>query len=242
MWGCFIFSGASNSQLYKTEDGGATNWVNVPGTLGYINSIAIHPLDSDKVAITTNYSGAQVYVTLDGGDTWLNYKKNLPSFQALSIVWDDTSVNGLYVGMNYGLFYIDDTFTDWQVFNTNLPNVIVNELEINNVNDRIYAGTYGRGLWSSPVYDNVLSVDDNSFEQLVTLYPNPAKNEVSLKWPASSEVDLQVFDINGRLLINLKDLFIENEFNLNIAKLSPGVHFVRLSTEGSTIVKKLIVN
>ncbi|MEP2937089.1 MAG: T9SS type A sorting domain-containing protein [Gilvibacter sp.] len=236
MWACW------GAALYKTTDGGATTWPGVSGTAGNINSIAIHPNDENKVAIATSYGGARVYVTLDGGSTWLNYKKNLPDFEALSVVWDDTSVNGLYVGMNYGLFYIDDTFTDWQIYNTNLPNVIVNELEINNVNDRIYAGTYGRGAWSSPVYDNPLSVGDNSFEQLVQLYPNPAKNEVTLKWPSSSEVDLQVFDVNGRLLINLKDQFIENQFNLNIAKLSPGVHFVRLSSEGSTIVKKLIVN
>ena len=192
--------------------------------------------------MATSYSGARVYVTLDGGATWLNYKKNLPNFTALSVVWDDTSVNGLYVGMNYGIFYIDDTMSDWQVYNTNLPNVRVNELEINNATDRIYAGTYGRGVWSSPVYDNPLSVADNNFESLVSLYPNPARDEVSISWPTNSEVDVQVFDINGRLLINEKDVNVQGVYNLNISRLNSGVHFVRLSSEGKMIVKKLIVN
>ena len=237
-----IMWAAWNAALYKTTDGGATTtWPSVTGTAGNINDIAIHPLDPNKVAIATSYGGARVYVTLDGGSTWLNYKKNLPDFTALSVVWDDTSVNGLYVGMNYGLFYIDDTFTDWQVYNTNLPNVRVNELEINNVNDRIYAGTYGRGLWSSPVYDNPLSVADNSFDNLVRLYPNPANDEVSISWPTTSEADVQVFDINGRLLINQKDVTINSNYTLNIAKLNSGVHFVRISSEGKMIVKKLIV-
>ncbi len=231
-----------DAALYKTTDGGATTtWPSVSGTAGNINDIAIHPNDPNKVAIATSFSSARVYVTLDGGATWLNYKKNLPAFTALSVVWDDTSVNGLYVGMNYGLFYIDDTLTDWQVFNTNLPNVIVNEMEINNVNDRLYIGTYGRGAWSSPVYDNPLSVADNAFESLVRLYPNPANDQVTIAWPTSGEVDIQVFDINGRLLINLKDQNVLNSYSLDIARLSAGVHFVRMASEGSTIVKKLIV-
>lgn len=231
-----------DAALYKTTDGGATTtWPSVSGTAGNINDIAIHPNDPNKVAIATSFNGAKVYVTLDGGATWINYKKNLPDFTALSVVWDDTSVNGLYVGMNYGLFYIDDTVTDWQVFNTNLPNVIINELEINNVNDRIYAATYGRGVWSSPVYDNPLSVADNTFNDLVRLYPNPAANQVTIAWPTTGEVDIQVFDLNGRLLINKKDEQVVGSYTLDIAKLSAGVHFVRLSSEGSTIVKKLIV-
>ena len=231
-----------DAALLKTEDGGATPWQSVTGVAGNINSIAIHPNDPNKVALATSYSGARVYVTLDGGATWLNYKKNLPNFTALSVVWDDTSVNGLYVGMNYGIFYIDDTMSDWQVYNTNLPNVRVNELEINNATDRIYAGTYGRGVWSSPVYDNPLSVADNNFETLVSLYPNPARDEVSISWPTNSEVDVQVFDINGRLLINEKDVNVQGVYNLNISRLNSGVHFVRLSSEGKMIVKKLIVN
>lgn len=228
--------------LYKTTDGGATTWPSVSGVAGNINDIAIHPNDPNKVAIATSYGGARVYVTLDGGDNWINYKKNLPAFEALSVVWDDTSLNGLYVGMNYGLFYIDDTFTDWQVFNTNLPNVIINELEINNVNDRIYAATYGRGVWSSLVYDNPLSVADNTFETLVTLYPNPAQDQVTISWPATGEVDVQVFDINGRMLINNKDEYVVNNYTLDISALSSGVHFVRLSSQGTTIVKKLLVD
>ena len=228
--------------IYKTEDGGATSWSTVTGTVGSINDIAIHPTDPNKVAVATTYGSARVYVTTDGGATWQNYKKNLPNFAALSVVWDNTSVNGLYVGMNYGLFYIDDTFSDWQIYDTNMPHVRVSELEINNVNDRIYAATYGRGVWSSPVYDNPLNVADNTFENLVTLYPNPARDEVTVNWPTSSEVDIEVFDINGRLLINQKDINVQGAYNLNISRLNSGVHFVRISSEGKMIVKKLIVN
>lgn len=40
--------------------------------------------------------------------------------------------------------------SEWMPFITNLPNVIVQELEIHYGSDRLRAATYGRGIWESP--------------------------------------------------------------------------------------------
>ena len=45
---------------------------------------------------------------------------------------------------------------NWELFNTNMPNVIVNDLSIQYNYNRLIAGTYGRGLWTSP-----LNTDDD---------------------------------------------------------------------------------
>src|SRR5690606_12267258 len=74
--------------LYKTNDGGATDWVQATFPGGTVNSIAIHPTNPNKitVAITGNM---RVVFSEDGGDTWIDYKKNLSYFSALSLVWDN---------------------------------------------------------------------------------------------------------------------------------------------------------
>ena len=115
-----------------------------PSPGGSINSIAIHPTNPEKIAVATT-SNSKVFVSEDGGLSWLNYKFNLPGFSALALVWDNNGEDGLYLGMDYGIFYIDNTFNEWQPYSTNLPNVIINELEINSADGKIYAGTYGRG-------------------------------------------------------------------------------------------------
>ena len=140
---------ANSSTLYKTTDGGATNWSTITSPGGSINSIAIHPTNPNKVAVATTSSN-RVFVSTNGGTSWTNYKLNLPNFSALALVWDDNTEDGLYLGMDYGIYYIDNTFANWQPFSNNLPNVIINELEINTVDGNIYAGSYGRGLWASP--------------------------------------------------------------------------------------------
>ncbi len=135
-------------RLYKSNN--TSYWGELTGFSGYINSIAIHPKDPNKIAIATG-GGQKVYVSPNGGVSWTSYLKNLPDFSALALVWQDNDNDGLYLGMNYGIYYIDNTLTQWQDFNSKLPNVKISELEINTADDRIYAATYGRGVWSSPI-------------------------------------------------------------------------------------------
>ena len=113
--------------LYRTTNGGATNWTNLspanPATsndyAGFINYIAVHPTNPNKLAIATT-SSSKVYVSSDAGNTWTPYRFNLPNFSARALAWHDNGDNGLYLGMNYGVFYIDDTTNNtWQSFSNN---------------------------------------------------------------------------------------------------------------------------
>ncbi|MCT8340089.1 T9SS type A sorting domain-containing protein [Flavobacteriaceae bacterium TK19130] len=225
--------------LFKTTDGGSTNWQATSAPGGAINYIAIHPTNPDKIAVATTSSN-RVYVSEDGGDSWVNYRKNLPSFSALCVAWDDNGANGLYVGMNYGVFYIDDTMEDWQPYSNNLPNVIVNELEINTENNILYAGTYGRGLWATPLREPDLSAEEFISETEVRVYPNPTRNNITLGVPEAVEADIRVFDIQGKLLMYLPDTAIANEMTIETASLSAGTYFVRVSSNKGTVTKKFI--
>jgi hypothetical protein len=53
------------------------------------------------------------------------------------------------VGTNAGVFYRDANMGDWQPFNTNLPNAIVSDLQINNASGKLRAATFGRGVWET---------------------------------------------------------------------------------------------
>ncbi|MCH9661207.1 MAG: T9SS type A sorting domain-containing protein [Bacteroidetes bacterium] len=227
---------------YKTEDGGATDWQQMATVGSIINSIAIHPLDPNKVAIATS-AAERVYVTEDGGVTWNSMSLNLPPFNALAVVWDNNGEDGLYVGMDYGLYYIDNTFSEWQPYFNNLPNVIVNELEINFAEGKIYAGTYGRGLWVSPTQDGTIVLgNENTLltEEKVSLFPNPAANELTIQLTEAMETDIRIFDVSGKLVIYQADVAINGRHTLNISSLTKGVYFVRLNSDFGTVTQKII--
>ncbi len=227
--------------LYRTEDAGATDWAQVTLPGGIINSIAINPTDPDKIAVATT-GASRVLVSNDGGNTWVDYKKNLPNFSALAVIWDDNGKEGLYLGMDYGIYYIDNTFTDWQTYSNLLPNVIINELDINNTTNMLYAGSYGRGLWASPLVDSTVGIEEVISDSNVSIYPNPATSEFTIALPKTMKAEVRIFDITGKLLIYEANALIANRYTVDVSSLSSGTYFVRLNTEEGTATKKLLIN
>lgn len=230
---------AQASSLYKSNDGGQT-WREInTWNFGNINSIAIHPKDPNKIAIAST-SEQRVLVSFDGGESWNSYQKNLPSFSALAVVWQNNNLDGLYVGMNFGVFYIDKNQQNWLPFINNLPNVIINELEINEAENKIYAATYGRGLWASDLY--IVSSTEPQDEVLgVKIFPNPAMDVLLITIPKDiqAETDIEIYDASGKQVVNEKDHL--NDFSLDIHHLVPGPYYVRISNKSGTCAHKLIV-
>ncbi|QIE59008.1 T9SS type A sorting domain-containing protein [Rasiella rasia] len=230
-----------SGQIFRTEDGGATNWSPVTSPNGQVNSIAIHPTKPNTVAVAIA-STNKVLVSHDGGENWESMKLNLPDFSALAVVWHDNGGDGLYVGMDYGIYYIDAGLTEWQPFSNNLPNVIINELEIHTANNELYAASYGRGLWVSPTADPsiILGTRTNTFAESISIYPNPAGDEVTVSTREALSGAVRIYDATGKLVIYKNETMLDGSQSIAISSLQSGVYFVRINTENGTATKKLL--
>lgn len=148
---------SKDDKIFRTKDGGG-NWENISSGLPelQISYIAIHPENYNTIAVSlSGYTeGEKVYISYDAGNNWENYSKNLPNLPANCVTFFIGSLVPIYVGMDVGVYYMDNLMDDWTEFMTGLPNVVVNELEINIDAKLIRAATYGRGLWESPVHIN----------------------------------------------------------------------------------------
>lgn len=139
------------SSLFTTANGGGA-WVTTPKTWGNstINYISVHPSNPQRVLIVT---ASGVYHSIDAGNNWTSIGTGLPSGTKYCATWENTPENGIYVGgFGFVAYTNDDLGGQWVGFFEGLPNVRVYELEINYVSNTIFAGTYGRGLWESPLY------------------------------------------------------------------------------------------
>jgi photosystem II stability/assembly factor-like uncharacterized protein len=231
---------ARGSRLYKNNFVSViTNWNELTGFFGSINSIAIHPSDPNKVAIATT-SNAKVYVSTNGGASWTSYQFNLPDFDAQALVWHDNGEDGLYLGMNYGVYYIDNTYSEWQPFSNGLPNVIISELEINLADNKLYAATYGRGLWRSNLFDATLSVRDLELNSIV-MYPNPATKDITLEWDRGDQVSVRIYDALGKQMYYSKNESLTEPKRIDISNYASGLYFVKINNINGVVTKKLTV-
>ena len=142
------------NELYLTTDNGA-NWSLISNGLPNrsISYISIDPLNPEKAWISySGYgNGQKVYQTNDFGSNWTNISAGLPNLPANCVIINHNNplLEELYVGTDLGVFYRDSSMTLWETFNQGMPNVIVNELEIQYQSSLLIATTYGRGIWKT---------------------------------------------------------------------------------------------
>ncbi len=151
--------GVTSSRVYMTNNSGSS-WTNVTSGLPTptqntgLSYIAVDPTNSPTVYISFfGYtSGRKVYRSTNAGTSWTNWSGTLPNIPVNCIVCDNTANNGVYVGTDVGVFYRDNGTSDWVPYFNQLPNVIVNEMEINTTSNILIAGTFGRGIWKTDLY------------------------------------------------------------------------------------------
>ncbi|OJJ15183.1 hypothetical protein BKI52_39655 [marine bacterium AO1-C] len=173
---------AERGRLWRTKNGQSSNptWVEISNFSGDVNFIAVDPTNPERVAIAT--TGSRVYKSENAGSSWTNIRRNLPNISALCVVFDDTPANGLYVGMQSGVYYTNDNLSGWVPFSTNLPGVQTSELEIHYGSRKIRVATYGRGIWEADLYDEV-STGVNAPSNLTAEVNN---QNVTLSWRDNS--------------------------------------------------------
>lgn len=164
-----IYVSKSTNDIFRTTDHGE-NWTKITNNLpsGEQSYFVVHPINANIVyTVVGGFSdGNKVFRTINGGVSWTNISGSLPNVPINCIVHDESDTNGLYVGMDIGIFYIDDNLSDWIPFYNDLPNVGINELEIDHETNDIYAATWGRGIWKSSLYGKYCQSSANLEENL----------------------------------------------------------------------------
>ncbi|MBX7051789.1 MAG: T9SS type A sorting domain-containing protein [Flavobacteriales bacterium] len=149
-----ILYASKGSSLFKSTDNAATFNAVVGLPSSYITDIAIHNTDPNKVWVTfSNYTtGMKIYYTSDGGSNWTNISGTLPNIPANAVAYAPGSNNGIYVGMDAGVFYRDDILGAFVPYMNALPHVSITDLDIHTGTSTITASSFGRGLWRAPLY------------------------------------------------------------------------------------------
>ena len=123
--------------------------------LNNIGSIAVDPDHSGKVWITFwGYEeGEKVYYSSNWGQSgsWTNVSGSLPNVPIRCSKAVPGPNDGIYVGTDIGVFYKDNTLSDWIWFGNGLPKSRIEDMTVSG--GYLYIGTYGRGAWRSPLYN-----------------------------------------------------------------------------------------
>jgi len=239
------------SSFWRTHDGAHFENVTagLPDSL-YFTYIAVD--DDDPMSVWVTCGGfqedAKVFHSSDGGLQWENISWNLPNIPVNTIVHQNRSdENIIYIGTDAGVYYTWDNWDHWELHSTDLPNVIVSELEIHYPSQKLYAATFGRGIWMADLASPKSSGFENqNLKTKLNVFPNPVEDGIIFiqsEGLQAKEITVEVVDIQGRQVHVEKYSQSRPDFSTKLKlDLNAGVYFVRLWADERMRTTKIYIN
>jgi xyloglucan-specific exo-beta-1,4-glucanase len=233
----------SEHKIFTNNFVNQTAIINPSNTTARLNSISIKAdNDSNLYATVGGYDAAnKVFKHLTNGDsnTWQNITYDFPNVSIEKITVKRTNIGSfdeiLFVATEVGVFYkAGSASQNWIKLGINLPNVTVKDFKINYFTDKLYAATFGRGLWEISIAPStLLGVESyNQQDSNIVLFPNPTNqgNDIQVNLPNNflgEKVEYKIYNYMGGIVekgilennkLNTKNLIIGGyivEFNVN---------------------------
>lgn len=179
----YIMTSTNNHSIRYTTDFG-TKWNNLKSlTNGPASDIMVDPRSKDSLWVTyRNYVGNKVAMIDIKNDTLYHlYNDGLPQVPVNCITYDEMGKT-FYIGTDLGVYYMESHKNKWEYFNNGtLPNVEVFDLGINPTTQTLWAATYGRGMWSSPLHESTVGIHTIPLAtDVITIAPNPNYGEFTI--------------------------------------------------------------
>ena len=100
------------------------------------------------------------------------------------------------------------------------------------------------GVWfGTGTRDLISDIEDNALYNELSIYPNPASEELYLTLPdeLSGEVLIEMYSIDGTLQQKVREKGVKNQLKLNISSLEGGTFILKLTTDDKLYSQKFMV-
>jgi len=119
-----------------------------------------------------------------------------------------------------------------------LPNIPTASTFTSDIGNTVCNGS--NNIHGCPIGTGILTSDE--MDQGINLYPNPTKNKVILNNSLAelSEASVKILSAEGREVYSIDNSDLTN-LSIDLSNEQRGIYFVQIISEGSTLVKKLVI-
>lgn len=164
--------GTDDGLIQITEDGGQNwrkveNFPDVPERT-YVNAVLTSQHDENVIyAVFNNHKNGDfkpyVYKSSDKGQTWNSITNNLPERgSTYTIAEDHVEKDLLFVGTEFSCFFTMDGGTYWKKLSRGLPPIAVRDIAIQQRENDLVLGTFGRGFYVMDDYSPLRSLKEEN--------------------------------------------------------------------------------
>ncbi len=224
-----IYVGTDDGHVQISLNDGV-DWTDLSGNLPnrWVTSVVADPDDVDVAYVA--FSGyrfgedlGHIYQTIDQGNTWMDISGDLPDAPINDLIVRPV-FGELYIATDVGVYYSLNGGANWELLGTELPNVVVTDLDFHEPESILLAATYGRGMYKVVLEEPVGISESVLLETMkATAFPNPfqGRTTIELEVVESQEYAVSVFSSTGKLV---------RQFDLGL--LDVGLHRAPIDLSG----------
>ncbi|RNC86525.1 MAG: glycosyl hydrolase [Winogradskyella sp.] len=191
-----LAAGTDDGLIHISEDGGQTwnkidNIPNAPNQ-SYVNSVYLSKHDENVIYSAFNhhkYGDFKPYIfkSIDKGLSWKAIQSNLPERGSVYAIEEDhVDKNLVFAGTEFGVFFSPNQGQNWKQLKNGLPTIAVRDIAIQERENDLVLGTFGRGFYVMDDYSVLRSVENSEPSDDAKIYSiRPA-----LMWEQSSPLGL----------------------------------------------------
>lgn len=221
-----------NDELVKLSN---NSWELTNSGLSTGGEIVTLAHSSDALYVHVRTEG--IFVSKNNGESWSEATNGLGTDsrdRVRSFAYQDKNI---FVTTQKGVYYSDNYGRNWNELNDGLINVDTGEIVI--LNDTLYVGTYGNGIWKHDIESIPLSISESSTNDNLDFYPNPASNDINIVLPIYQNGEIQIFDLMGRNVLSKK---LYKSGNIDVSNISNGTYILSLRLNDKIKTSKLIIS
>ncbi|MBA3664112.1 MAG: T9SS type A sorting domain-containing protein [Bacteroidetes bacterium] len=257
------YSGRRNSSGVFTASSGVfiydpvlNSWTDVSHTGMYYwtKDIVVDPFDASQntwyAGVFSGWGGAPnglggLYKTTNRGTSWTKLTNASVIDRVTSCTFNPANANQIYMTsetnglwMSNNINAATPTFSLVQSYPFQQPErVFFNPYNQN----EIWVTSFGNGMKMGLLTTNGIPEFKNKNANLITIYPNPASNEITIAFEnkLSGLNEMEIMDVLGKTIYSGAAQF---ENKINLTGLTPGIYFVSIKNNGITVeTKKLLI-
>ncbi len=248
-----LYVGTTDGNVWRTDFIGG-DWFNISDGIPkrYITDIKASPSDADRVFVSVsgykyNDFNPHIFRSDDRGETWFNISGDLPNL----------AINDIYILPNHfdevvfaatdgGVYATINSGEDWERLGNNMPIIPVYDLEWNEINNELVAGTHARSIMTFPLdsilLDPVATTSISRQADQIKLYPSPTVSEISIDIKEAdlfSDFEFTIINTEGRVVLRQN----RNELTkINVSQLESGIYFIKIRQSNKEWTGRFVVN
>ncbi|WP_115461763.1 VPS10 domain-containing protein [Winogradskyella aurantiaca] len=191
-----LAAGTDDGLVHISEDGG-NSWKQISNISGvpnqsYVNAVFLSKHDENVIYVVFNhhkYGDFKPYIfkSSNKGASWTAIQSNLPERGSVYAIEEDhLDKDLLFVGTEFGAFFSPDQGQNWKQLKAGLPTIAVRDIAIQERENDLVLGTFGRGFYVMDDYSALRNVENKTPSEEAAIYPV----RTALMWEKSSPLGL----------------------------------------------------